>query len=100
MKLARKGVFGSEVKQSKELGTVITIAQKPEEVATTVVVVLKTNGTIEVAGPIKHPELCVKLLKAGIARVTQFHEAQKHLTLIQPAQLVPPGMTNREEGHA
>lgn len=96
MKLASKQVFGSEVKQSKELGTVLTIKQKPEEVATTVIVVLKTNGQIEVAGPIKHVELCVKLLKAGIARVTQYDEAMKGLTLIQPAQMIPPGMTPPE----
>lgn len=100
MKLARKGVFGSEVKKTKELGTVITIRQKPEEVATTCTVVLKTNGQIEVAGPVMNADLCVKLLKAGIARVMQFHEAQKHLTMIQPAQLIPPGLTPPCEGHA
>lgn len=100
MKLARRGVFGSEVKSTKEHGTVLTIKQKPEEVATTVTVVLKTNGQIEVAGPIKHPELCMKLLRAGMARVTQYHEQQKERHLIQPAQLVPPGLTPVGEGHA
>src|SRR3990167_2253211 len=99
MQLASKSIFGSEVNATKALGTVITIKQKPEEVATTVVVVLKTNGQIEVAGPIGHVELCVKLLRAGIARVTQYDEAMKGLTLIQPAQRVPPGLTVPGEGN-
>lgn len=87
----------SEVASIKKIGTVIKIPQSSSEIATTCTVILKTNGQIEVMGPVGHPRLCVDLLKKGIARVIAYAEQERNRSeaekaLIQPAQCIPPGL--------
>lgn len=87
----------AEVASIKQIGTVIKIPQSPSEITTTCTVILKTNGQVEVMGPVNHPRLCVDLLKRGMARVIGYAEQEKHRSeaakaLIQPAQCIPPGL--------
>ena len=87
----------AEVVSITQIGTVIKIPQSPGEIATTCTVILKTNGQVEVMGPVAHPTLCVDLLKRGMARVIAYAEQEHHLSearkaMIQPAQFIPPGL--------
>lgn len=87
----------AEVASIKKIGTVIKIPQSPSEIATTCTVILKTNGQVEVMGPVHQPTLCVELLKRGMARVIAYADQERHRSdaakaMIQPAQCIPPGL--------
>jgi len=89
----RRPFFNVEKKagRPKQKETVIGIPMAPEEIRQVVLVVQKQNGSVEVAGPIDSPEVCIPLLKAGMVKIVDWNE-RKNKSAIEVCQMIPPGL--------